>query len=84
MIWVTWRQHRAQAISMLMLLALIAIYAVAIGTWMRSAFSADGLGNCLARSGGAGCGATITTLIRTLSNPAVTRPREPGEAGENW
>jgi ABC-type transport system involved in multi-copper enzyme maturation permease subunit len=64
MIWVTWRQHRAQAISMLVLLAVIAVYAVATGAWMRSAFSADGLGGCLARSGGAGCGATITAFFK--------------------
>jgi len=64
MIWVTWRQHRAQAISMLVLLAVIAVYAAATGAWMRSAFSADGLDSCLARTGGAGCGATITAFFK--------------------
>jgi hypothetical protein len=67
MIWVTWRQHRAQAIGMLVLLAVIAIYAVATGAWMRSAFSADGLGSCLARTGGAGCGSTITAYFQKFS-----------------
>jgi hypothetical protein len=64
MIWVTWRQHRAQALGMLVLLAVIAIYAVAIGTWMRSAFSADGLGGCLAHGGGGACGTTITAFFK--------------------
>lgn len=67
MVWVTWRQHRAQAIAMLVLLAVIAIYAVVAGVWIRSDFSADGLGSCLARSGGAGCGATITAFFRKFS-----------------
>jgi hypothetical protein len=63
MIWVTWRQHRAQAIVMLALFAVIACYAVVLGVWMRSAFNADGLPGCLARSGGADCGATITSFF---------------------
>jgi hypothetical protein len=67
MIWVTWRQHRPQAIGMLALLAVIAIYAVVAGAWMRSAFSADGLGYCLAHSGGAGCGAASAAFFKRFS-----------------
>jgi hypothetical protein len=56
MIWVTWRQHRGQAISCLALLAALAVYAIIEGTSMRSAFSSDGLaGSCLARTQGTGC-----------------------------
>jgi ABC-type transport system involved in multi-copper enzyme maturation permease subunit len=56
MIWVTWRQHRGQAISGLALLAALAVYAIVEGTSMRSAFSSDGLaGSCLARTQGTGC-----------------------------
>jgi ABC-type transport system involved in multi-copper enzyme maturation permease subunit len=56
MIWVTWRQHRSQAIACLALLAALTVYAVIEGTSMRSAFSSDGLaGSCLARTQGTGC-----------------------------
>jgi len=56
MIWVSWRQHRGQAISCLALLAALAVYAIIEGTSMRSAFSSDGLaGSCLARTQGTGC-----------------------------
>ena len=60
MIWVSWRQHRSQAIACLALLAALAVYAVIEGTSMRTAFSSDGLaGTCLARTQGAACqGAT--------------------------
>ena len=64
MIWVTWRQHRTQAVVMLGLLLAITIAAVALGAWMRATFSADGLGGCLARSGGAGCRAGSSCSAR--------------------
>jgi hypothetical protein len=67
MIWVTWRQHRAQALACLVLLFLFAAYAVAVGTWMRSTFNADGLPACLAHSGGADCPAAITSFIDKFS-----------------
>lgn len=62
MMWVTWRQHRTQALICLGLLCVIAIAAIALGAWMRSVFNADGLGACLARAGGAGCGGLITSF----------------------
>jgi len=56
MIWVSWRQHRGQAIACLALLAALAVYAVIEGSSMRTAFSNDGLvGTCLARTQGTGC-----------------------------
>jgi ABC-type transport system involved in multi-copper enzyme maturation permease subunit len=56
MMWVTWRQHRGQAMACLALLAAFAVYAIIEGTSMRSAFSSDGLtGTCLARTQGTGC-----------------------------
>ena len=67
MIWVTWRQHRAQAIACLALLCALAIFVIAIGTWMRTTFSHDGLPACLARSGGAGCPAVITSFVDTFN-----------------
>jgi ABC-type transport system involved in multi-copper enzyme maturation permease subunit len=71
MIWVTWRQHRAQAFAMLAVFAFIAIYGVALGVWARSAFNADGLPACLARSGGADCGATITSFFSRFNRGAT-------------
>jgi ABC-type transport system involved in multi-copper enzyme maturation permease subunit len=63
MIWVSWRQHRSQAISCLALLAALAVYAVILGTSMRTAFGNDGLaGACLARSQGLSCPAGVGTF----------------------
>jgi hypothetical protein len=63
MIWVTWRQHRAQAIACLVLFIALAILAVVAGIQMRTAFGDDGLPGCLARSGGADCPAVITSFV---------------------
>ncbi|MDQ2812160.1 MAG: transporter [Actinomycetota bacterium] len=60
MIWVSWRQHRSQAIACLGLLAALALYAILLGTSMRTAFGQDdGLVACLARSQGTGCPAAV-------------------------
>ncbi len=71
MIWVTWRQHRSQAIICLGLFCAITIVAVATGAWMRATFSADGLGTCLARSAGAGCPAAISSFVREFNSPGT-------------
>jgi hypothetical protein len=56
MIWVSWRQHRSEAFGCLAVLVGLAIYAIMVGTSMRTAFSHDGLVGCLASSkGAAGC-----------------------------
>jgi hypothetical protein len=62
MIWVTWRQHRTQAIACLIVFCALAVFAVIVGSWMRSTFNSEGLPACLARSGGAGCPAVITSF----------------------
>jgi hypothetical protein len=59
MIWVSWRQHRSQAISAAVLLAALSVYAILLGTSMRTAFGQDGLVSCLARSQGTGCPGAI-------------------------
>lgn len=69
MIWVTWRQHRAQAIACLGVCCVIAIFAVVMGESMRSAFNSDGLPACLARSGGAACPAAITSFVNKFNSP---------------
>ena len=71
MIWVTWRQHRTQAIICLGVFCALAIFAVAVGSLMRSAFDADGLGACLARSGGSGCPAVITSFVHRFNGPGA-------------
>jgi ABC-type transport system involved in multi-copper enzyme maturation permease subunit len=55
MIWVSWRQHRSQAVGCLCVLIGLAIYAILVGTSMRTAFSQDNLTGCLTRSQGTGC-----------------------------
>ena len=69
MIWVSWRQHRGQAIACLALLAALAVYAIVESTSMRSAFSSDGLaGSCLARSQGLGCENGISTFMNEFGS----------------
>jgi hypothetical protein len=61
MIWVSWRQHRSQAMACLALLAALAVYAIIESTSMRSAFSSDGLATtCLARTQGTACAAGVS------------------------
>jgi len=66
MIWVTWRQHRSQAVAGLAILCVVALVAIVVGTWMRASFRADGIPACLARSGGADCPAAITSFVHTF------------------
>jgi hypothetical protein len=68
MIWVSWRQHRSQAIACLSLLAILAIYAVVVGDSMRTAFGQDGLITCLARSRGTGCPDAISTFTNRFGS----------------
>jgi hypothetical protein len=68
MIWVSWRQHRGQAIACLGLLAVLAIYAVVLGDSMRTAFGQDGLITCLARSQGNGCPDAISTFTNRFGS----------------
>ena len=75
MIWVTWRQHRPQALTALgVLRGLVAVYVLGLGLWMRSTFDADAIGTCLARSGGAGWRAARSAPSCTPSR-AVPRCR---------
>lgn len=73
MIWVSWRQHRAQAIACLGLLVALTVYAIVLGTSMRTAFSHDDLAGCLARSQGTSCQGAVqafTNKFGTLVNVA--------------
>jgi hypothetical protein len=68
MIWVTWRQHRGQAISCLALLVALGVYAIILGTSMRTAFSNGDLAPCLARSQGAGCGTAVDVFMNKFGS----------------
>ena len=68
MIWVSWRQHRSQAIACLALLAALAVYAVIESTSMRTAFSNDDLAACLARSPGNACPAGLSAFMNEFSS----------------
>jgi hypothetical protein len=72
MIWVTWRQHRAQVIACLVLFCVLAVLAIALGLQMRATFGDDGLPACLAGSGGAGCPAAITSFVDRFGHGAET------------
>jgi ABC-type transport system involved in multi-copper enzyme maturation permease subunit len=55
MIWVSWRQHRSQAIVGLGILCAFLVYGLVLGLEMRSSFSQNNLATCLAHSLGASC-----------------------------
>ena len=71
MIWVTWRQHRPQALTALGVFAFVAVYALAFGLWMRSTFDSDAIGSCLAHSGGADCAGPISSFLHTAQGGAA-------------
>jgi ABC-type transport system involved in multi-copper enzyme maturation permease subunit len=69
MIWVSWRQHRSAAFGCLAVLAGLAIYAIMVGTSMRTAFGHDGLVACLASSRGAvGCPGAVMTFTNEFGS----------------
>ena len=68
MTWVTWRQHRGQAVACLALLVALAVYAVIESTSMRTAFSHDNLAACLARSQGTACPAGVTAFMNEFGS----------------
>ncbi|MET9399381.1 ABC transporter permease subunit [Kitasatospora sp. NPDC002965] len=52
MIWLTWRQHRKQALWTAIALAVLAAALIPTGLGMRSTFEDSGLGACLRKLGG--------------------------------
>jgi ABC-type transport system involved in multi-copper enzyme maturation permease subunit len=62
MIWVSWRQHRSQAITGLGLLGALAVYGIVLGLQMRNSFSQNHLATCLAHSLGANCLNSVFTF----------------------
>jgi hypothetical protein len=68
MIWVSWRQHRSQAAACLGVLIALAVYAILLGTSMRTAFSSHSLTACLARSQGTACPAAVTAFMNEFGS----------------
>ena len=68
MIWVSWRQSRSQAVACLGVLAALAVYAILLGTSMRTAFSHDGLPACLARGPATSCGTDIMAFTNRFGS----------------
>jgi ABC-type transport system involved in multi-copper enzyme maturation permease subunit len=68
MIWVSWRQHRSQALGCLGVLAGLAIYAIVVGSSMRTAFGHDALTGCLARSQGASCPGAVGAFMNEFGS----------------
>ncbi len=69
MIWVSWRQHRSQAIACLALLGALAVFAIVVSSSMRTAFSHDGLAACLAHGAGTGtCQSAVGAFMSKFSS----------------
>jgi ABC-type transport system involved in multi-copper enzyme maturation permease subunit len=68
MIWVSWRQHRSEAIACLGLLCALAVYAAVLGLSMRSSFGQNDLATCLARSQGAGCQNGVYSFMHSFGS----------------
>src|ERR1700683_93823 len=68
MIWVSWRQHRSEAFGCLAVLIGLAIYAILIGSSMRTAFGQDSLASCVARSQGADCPAGVAAFMNEVGS----------------
>jgi hypothetical protein len=62
MLWVAWRQHRAQAIGSAAVAAVVAVYAVTVGLVVRDAAADSGLADCLAEGGA--CDLLAMELLR--------------------
>ena len=68
MIWVSWRQHRSQAITGLGLLCALAVYGIVLGLQMRTSFSHNNLATCLAHSQGASCPNAVATFDNSFGS----------------
>jgi hypothetical protein len=67
MLWVAWRQHRAQAAGATAVAAAIMVYAVTVGVVIRNAAEGSGLADCLAEGGA--CDLLTMELLRRFDRP---------------
>ncbi|MDQ6846956.1 MAG: transporter [Candidatus Dormibacteraeota bacterium] len=59
MVWLTWRQHRGEAITAVVVGFVLAAVVVTTGLQMRSAYDAQGVGGCLALTPPPNCGGVV-------------------------
>lgn len=68
MIWLTWRQHRAQAIAGAILIALTAAVFLTYGTSIRDTFAQDGIAPCLTQgTGGEHCQSVLHAFLQQFN-----------------
>lgn len=70
MIWLTWRQHRRQALATLLGLAVLAAFVLPTGLAMRHAFTRLGLADCVTAAG-PGCGTNLDKFTSTYGSLAL-------------
>jgi len=63
MLWLTWRQHRVEMISALVLLAALAIPLVITGLALHAEYQSSGVAECVAGGGGGGCAALVDAFL---------------------
>jgi ABC-2 family transporter protein len=63
MVWLTWRQHRGEALVVVGVLGLLALFFVRTGLDMANAFQQSGAAACLAQASQQGCGASIIAFL---------------------
>lgn len=64
MIWVGWRQQRAETLIAAAMLALLAAVAIPVGIHMASVYAHDGLAACAGTADPATCGDSVSFLMR--------------------
>jgi hypothetical protein len=71
MIWLTWRQHRLQALTGLLLVAVAALVFLPYGHTIRNDYTALGVGSCLARdTGGDHCQSALSDFMSQFNGIA--------------
>jgi hypothetical protein len=71
MIWLTWRQHRAQALAGMVLVGFTAVVFLLYGQSMRGVYTQDGIGACLARGTGSDhCQTAMTAFMNQFNDLA--------------
>lgn len=68
MIWLTWRQHRAQALAGALLIAATAAVFLTYGASIRTSFAQDGIAPCLAQgTGGEHCQSVLHAFLQQFN-----------------
>jgi ABC-2 family transporter protein len=68
MIWLTWRQHRAQAFAGAILIALTAVTFLTYGASIRGVYTQDGIGACLVQgTGGEHCQSVLSAFLEQFN-----------------